>query len=209
MGIVMDDALVLTYAELEFLLRSQDPGPVDVRAQLELGPAEELDAAARAGVASLLARGLCTLGGESGTEVTPTPEVLAIVAGLTTATETTRALGWIDERLVLLHLLYGPMARLVLVPASYGQFTVMALDPELTVADQLSRFVDSCLTEAAESAVVIQSRTADATVGMAIARDGDGAWFVSDSENDPDSATPSSRDDVMARIGELLPAGAR
>jgi hypothetical protein len=205
----MDDALVLTYAEIEFLLRSQNSGQVDLRAQLELGPAGELDAAARAGVSSLLARGLCTLGGESGTDVTPTPEVLAIVAGLTTATEATRALGWVGEQLVLLHLLYGPLARLVLVPAPYGRFTVMALDPELTVADQLSRFVDSCLTDGAESAVVIQSRTAQATVGIAVARDATGAWFVSDSEGNPDSATPSTRGDVLARIGELLPAGAR
>lgn len=205
----MDDALVLTYAEIEFLLRSQDPGPVDVRGQLDLGPAEELDAAARAGVSSLLARGLCTLGGESGADVTPTPALLAIVAGLTTATETTRALGWIGDQPVLLHLLYGPLARLVLAPAPYGQFTVMALSPELTVADQLSRFVDSCLNEAMDSAVIIQSRTAHATVGIAVARDGEGGWFVSDSEGNSDSATPSTRDDVLARIGELLPAGPR
>ena len=205
----MDDALVLTYAELEFLLRSQEPGPVDVCGQLELGPAEELDAAARAGVSSLLARGLCTLGGEGGSDVTPTPEVSAVIAGLTTATEATRALGWVQGRPVLVHLLYGPVARLVLMPAQYGQYTVMALDPELTVAEQLSRFVDSCLGEAAESAVVIQSRTAEATVGIAVARDGAGAWFVSDSVGDPDSAMPVTRDGVLARIGELLPVGAR
>lgn len=57
--------------------------------------------------------------------------------------------------------------------------------------------------------MVIQSRTAATTVGIAVARDEAGGWFVSDSEGDPDSATPSSREDVLARIGELLPTGAR
>lgn len=201
----MTEPLFLTFAEIEFLLRARRPVLGELRETLGLEAFGTDDAVARAGSASLLVRGLCAYDGEN---VVPSVDVVGVIAGLSTAEVATRAVGWIDGAMALVHLLTGPDIAIALFAVPQGRFAVRVLDPELTVAEQLSRFVDSCLAEAAASAVVIQSRTAGATVGIAVARDGEGAWFVSDSEGDPDSSTPSSRDDVMARIGELV-AGAR
>jgi len=202
----MSESLVLTFAEIEFLLLARRPVLRKLRETLGLEAMGGGDAVARAGSASLLARGLCVYDGEN---VVPSPNIVGVIAGLATAEMATRVVGWVDGALALVHLLTGPEIAIVFFASSQGQFAVRVLDPELSVADQLSRFVDSCLTDGAESAVVIQSRTAQATVGIAVARDATGAWFVSDSEGNPDSARPSTRGDVMARIGELLPAGAR
>jgi hypothetical protein len=202
----MTESLFLTFAEIEFLLRAQRPVLGKLREALGLEAFGTDDAVARAGSASLLARGLCTY---DGVNVVPSADIVGVIAGLSTADAATRAVGWIDGAMALVHLLTGPGIAIALFKAPQGQFAIRVLDPDVSVADQLSRFVDSCLTGAAESAVIIQSRTADVTVGIAVARDGEGAWFVSDSENDPDSATRSTRDGVVARIGELLPAGAR
>jgi hypothetical protein len=72
--------MILTFAEIEFLLRSQPAAGVPVRELLELGPEQEADAAARAGVSSLLARELCSVSGE---QIEPTDELAAVTAGIT------------------------------------------------------------------------------------------------------------------------------
>lgn len=201
-----DSTLLLTFAEIEFLLRVREPALCDLRATLGIDQFGTGDDVARAGSASLVARGLCTF---DGADLIPSAEVVVVIAGLSDAANTTRAVGWIAGGMTLVHLLTGPDVCLALFAASQGQFVVHVLDPSVTVADQVTRFVDSCLATPTKSAVVIQSRTAEETVGLAVARDDAGAWFLSDSEGQPDAATPTTRDDVVARIGELLPAGAR
>jgi len=197
----MADPLILTFAEIEFLLRSQPDATGSAREQLDLGHGDGTDIAAKAGVSSLLARGLCTLNGD---DVEPSREIVAIVAGLSTPTIRTRALGWIDERMVVVHLFDGPSAKLALFPAAYGQFSVQPLDPEKTTADQLIRFIDSCLASDGESAVLVQFVRDGEKVSIAVATDEAGVWYVSDSEDSPDRGVPTTRDGAMARIVELL-----
>lgn len=200
-----ETTLLLTFAEIEFLLRVRPVTLDGLRDTLGIEQFGTGDDVARAGSASLGVRGLLTADGE---DLVPSPELVVVIAGLSEAVSAVRLVGSIDGRVTLVHLLAGPDVCLALF-ASQGQFAVRALDLEVTIADQVTRFVDSCLAEPAESAVVIESRTAGETVGIAIARDEDGAWFLSDSERDPDASAPATRDDVVARLGELLPVGAR
>ena len=199
----MPESLVLTSAEIEFLLRSRAP-EMPVRENLRLGLSDKADVSAKAGIASLLARGLCTLKGE---DVEPSETILAVIAGLSTARTFTRAAGWVQERLGLTYLFDGPAVKLLLIPAAYGQFTVQPLDSEMSTADQMARFLDSCLAGVGESAVLIQFSTSTEKVSIAVAVDEAGVWYLSDSEDSPDRGLPSTRDAVIARIGELLDSG--
>lgn len=200
----MADSLEMTVAEMEFLLRLAQPEHVLVRELLDISHDDPDDAAVR-GLASLLERGLCVRRGE---DVRPIRKLGKIVAALADARVGTRALGAEGDRSVLVHILNGPTANLVLFPSGIGRMTVELLDSDAGVVDQLARFVDACLTPDASSTVVIQSTAGHSRVGIAVhARAG--RWLVSDSEDSPERATPATRDEVVARIEELLPVGAR
>ncbi len=199
----MNDSLVLTFAELGFLLRSQSP-TLDLVRLLDLGQDVGAEAVLRSGSASLLARGLCTVDGD---EVVPTAELVAVTAGLSLAEQGVRALGEADGQTLLTYLFDGPGGRLAVVAGRYGQYGVRALDPDRTLAEQVARFVDSCLGGGAESAVVIQSVRGGDTVSIAVATDEAGVWHVSDSVGSPDRGVPSTRDAAVARIAELLGSG--
>ncbi|HEY0640862.1 MAG TPA: hypothetical protein VGD67_24795 [Pseudonocardiaceae bacterium] len=198
----MPDPLVLTFAEIEFLLRARPPVNVAVRELLDLGPEEDADVAAKAGLSSLLARGLCTPRTD---EVELATELRVLMAGLATATIGTRALGWHDGQKVLVHIFVGPTVNLALFASQHGRFTVRRLDSAVSMLDQLTRFVDTCLPHDSRNSVVIQSITKNVRVGIAVAADEHGKWFVSDSESVPHKARPSSRARALARLGELLP----
>ncbi|TWP54063.1 hypothetical protein FKR81_00380 [Lentzea tibetensis] len=202
----MTDSLVLTFAEVELLLRIRQPELTSLRDVL--GLPETNDVTAAAGLASLMARGLCT---HTAGKVVPSKEVVAIVAGLSTADRATRVLGWVGEQMIRATLLTGPEIHIGLFAAELGQFDVAPLDRTVPLADQIGRFLDSCLGSAAGTALV-QTVTAAGKVSIAVATDSSGTWFQSDSERDPDTASPSTRDDVVARVAELVAgeaAGAR
>src|SRR4051812_26999046 len=107
----MADTTLCTFAELEFLLRSA-AGPrgeradaMDaVRRRLALQPDAATDIVTAAGVASLLARGLCT---DEGGSVVPGPLVLGAVAALSTLHTTTEAAGSAGERALSMHVFSG------------------------------------------------------------------------------------------------------
>ena len=67
------------------------------------------------------------------------------------------------------------------------------------------------MTGLVESSVLVQSTTTDSKISIAVAVDGDGAWFLSDSDTLPDRSAPSTREAADARITELLagPGAAR
>jgi len=197
------DSLILTFAELDFLLRSRPEEQVgEVREQLHLmNQASDVGAS---GLASLLARGLCVVESE---RVVPSAELVAVVAGLTTVRIRLRMTGWVSGELAFLHLFFGDVAKLALFPAPFGQFVVEPLDPATSWIDQVTRFLDACISSDAESVVAIQSVRNGEKVSIAVATDEAGAWYLSDSEESPDRGLPSTRDAVIVRIGELLDSG--
>jgi len=197
------DSLVLSHAEIEFLLQWRPPEHIAIRELLDLGSDDRREYTVKVGLASLLARGLCVRVGDG--SVAPSPKLSQVVDGLSTARIGTRAFGRADQRNVLVHIVHGPDGSLALFPAGPDRFAVAALDQSVAFVEQLTRFVDSCQTSKERSTVVIQAITSADRVGIALVTDESGAWFVSDSEESPDRATPSTRRQAIRRIQELLP----
>ncbi|WP_327009265.1 hypothetical protein OHA72_19720 [Dactylosporangium sp. NBC_01737] len=212
----MADTTLCTFAELEFLLRSaagphgeRTAGMDAVRRRLGLQPETATDVVTAAGVASLLARGLCT---DEGGNVVPGTLVLGAVAALSTLHTTTEAAGSAGDRTLAMFLFSGTAGRLAAYPGPFGLYGVEALDAAEPLAAPLARFVDRCTAGDGEAAVVIRSGAGDGPeTGLAIARAADGTWLVSDGQ----SATPglpADRDDVVAalveRFGAPVAAGA-
>jgi hypothetical protein len=190
----MSDHLVLTYAEIEFLLRVREPEHVDVRAELGFAGDERN---ASAGLASLLARGLCSQDGE---RVVPSDDLVGVIGALSTTTSATRALGWRDGTPVLLSLFTGPVVGLALQPIGLGRYAIATLDPARGLGDQLAGFIDSCLGDGKESAVLVRS----GETRIAVVATAEGEWYISDSLADPGTSRKSSRDGAVARVRELM-----
>lgn len=200
----MNEIPMLTFAELEFMLRVAQPARAAViRQHLKLPSPESSEVVAAAGLASLLTRGLCML---EGTESVPTPAVVGVTAALSTSHTYTEGLGWIGDQMVLMHVFSGASVRLALFPAIYGQFSAEFLDPTEPLAGPLTRFLDRCLTGESASAVLIKSTTGEDEVTIAVATDDSGVWYVSDSASNPERGAPASRDVAAQRLVEILSA---
>lgn len=193
----MEQPLVLTFAEIEFLLRVRTPHMPTIREDLGLAPPDDTTAAA--GLASLLARGMCEPGGEG---VVPSKELVVIMQGLATADRVTRVLGVTAGSTQLGAVLTGPDVHIGLTAAGFGQHVVQPIDLAVTAADQVRHVLDGVLGD--ESAVLVQSRSARGQISIAVAVDEDGSWYLSDSEGDPGRSTPVSREEACERIAELL-----
>lgn len=196
--------LVLTFAEIEFLVRVRTPEIATIRDDLGLAP--EDDRTAAAGLASLLARGMCE---PNGAGVTPSRELAVVVAGLATADRVTRVAGLGEGSTRVGAVLTGPNVHIGLTAKGFGQYAVQPIDQAVSAADQAQHLLGCVLR--GESAVLVRSRTARGRVSIAVAVDGEGAWYLSDSEGDPDRGTPVGEDEARARVTELLsdPVGAR
>jgi hypothetical protein len=194
---VVEQALVLTFAELEFLLRVRTPEIATIREGLGLTASD--DTVAAAGLASLLARGLCEPGGD---RVTPGRELVAVVAGLASADRVTRVLCLGEGAAELGAVATGPNIHIGLTAAGFGQYVVQPIDSSVGAADQVKHVLEEAL--GSEGAVLVQSRTAGGQVSIAVAVDGEGAWYLSDSERDPNNSTPVGADEAFARVAELL-----
>jgi hypothetical protein len=192
------ETLVLTFAEIAFILRSKEPENIPVRERLRIE--EPTDAVVAAGLSSLLARRLCTRDGE---EVRPAPVIMAVAAGLSTTRVAIRAAGRAGDRTVLVHLFRGPITTVAISPAEFGQFAVELLDQNVELVDQLSRFLDASIADGTESVVLLEA-TGERDFSLAVARDVSGTWFLSDTLSSPDHGSVSSRDAALARIGELF-----
>jgi hypothetical protein len=202
------DPLILTFAEIEFLLASCPQGADTVRADLRTGMAERDPVVVRAGLASLLARGLCS---GSAQTVVPGPAVATVIAAVATSRTHTVAAGWRGARPDVMHLYSGPTARLALFPNTRGQYTVEILDPYEPLSLPLLRFLDAfCAyaTDGRESALVIKSRAVggggEPDVSIAVAIDAAGVWSCSDSRRSPDRGIPAPREQIALRIAELV-----
>ncbi|GAA0734568.1 hypothetical protein Drose_28855 [Dactylosporangium roseum] len=197
-----DHLTTLTFAELEFVLRTAAGGADrrapefdPVRRRLNFQPGVATDIVVAAGVAALLARGLCRLDGQ---RVVPGELVSAAADALATCHTTTEAAGWIGDRPVVVHLFSGADARLAVYPGSYGLFNVELIDAAEPVSAPVLRFLDLCT-----GTVLVRT----AAGGLAVARGRGGVWFVSDARDHldrPEATRRVTREALVARIVELL-----
>jgi hypothetical protein len=207
----------LTFAELEFVLRSAAERGADVdgvRRRLNFQPGVSTGIVVASGVASLLARGLCRLEGSrlegsrldgsrldgsrlDGSDVAPD--------ALATRHTSTEAAGWLAERPVVVHIFSGVHGRLAVYPGSYGLFTAELIDPAEPLSAPVLRFLELCTSGPGAATVLIRTRPGEGEeAGVAVARSATGAWFMSDSLERPDPGRPMARDAVVARLLRLL-----
>jgi hypothetical protein len=196
----MSDPVIFTFAEIEFTLSASPQQAVAVRAQMRFPNSDEGRDVLAAGVASLLARDLCTT---DGARVVPGPEVIAVAAALSTFTTRVEAIAWSGTTTTAWHVFCGPAASIALVPQGYGRFAVVPIDTSDSVAALAVRILET-LVGGAESGLIVRATTGDETTGVAIAVDATGAWYVSDSVEHPDRGVAASRDAVIERIAAVL-----
>jgi hypothetical protein len=199
--------LTLTFAEIEFVLAARPQQAAEVRRDLRIDQAQSDPALVRAGLASLLVRGLCEPAEtpvEGAPNVKPGPEITAVAAALSTSRRHTVAAGWCGPRAEVMHVYSGGDVRLALFPYQYGRFAVTALDPAEPMSGPLSRFLDAHLADDLESVLIVRSTAGEETVSMAVAVDAAGSWSASDSLQNPDHAEPTTREQVLPRMAELF-----
>jgi hypothetical protein len=197
--------VTLTFAELEFVLRSAAERGVDVddvRRRLNFQPGVSTGIVVAAGVASLVARDLCRL---EESRIVPGEFVQCAIAALATRHTSTEAAGWLDERPVVVHLFSGVTGRLAVYPGAYGLFSVELIDAAEPLSAPVIRFLDLCTTGDGAATVLIRTQAGGADEsGIAVARSAAGAWFMSDSLERPDPGRPLARAAVVARLLSLL-----
>ncbi|MER7008760.1 hypothetical protein ABT297_37755 [Dactylosporangium sp. NPDC000555] len=207
--------MTLTFAELEFVLRSAGEREVDVdgvRRRLNFQPGVSTGIVVASGVASLVARDLCRL---EGSRVVPGEFVQCAIAALATRHTSTEVAGWMGGRPVVVHLFSGVTGRLAVYPGSYGLFAVELIDAAEPLAAPVLRFLDLCTSDPGSpgsgapgggaTTVLVRTQAGDAEeTGVAVARSAAGAWFMSDSLERPDPGRPIGREAVVARLLDLL-----
>lgn len=198
----MSDSVVITFAELGFLLQACPTEADLVRATLRLDAATATDVVVAAGLASLLARGLAVRT-DSG-EVEPTPALSGITAGVSRPEVSVSALGWLDDRLAVAHVFSGPHARLALYPRGFGQYGTELLDPAEPLSVVLGRFLDTCLTDHTTPSVLFRGRGGLAESALVIHVDDVAMWHLSDSVGEPDRAMPVEQAEGRRRLAELF-----
>jgi len=212
-----DHLTTLTFAELEYILRSAavstavSAADLDaVRRRLNFQPGVSTDMVVAAGIASLVARGLCGLDGQ---RVVPGALVRSVIGALSAAHSGTEAAGWMADRPVVVHLFSSPAARLAVCPGAYGLFEVELIDPREPLSAPVIRFVDLCTADPGAATVLVRSQAAGgaAEVGVVVARSSAGAWFVSDVADsahdagaDTEAAMPVGRAAVVSRLLDLF-----
>lgn len=208
----MPESLTLTFAEIEFVLAARPQQAEQVRRDLRLEPEQDTATVVRAGLASLMARGLCE-SADTSTDGIPDLRLgahLATVATVLSAADThVTAAAWCGDRSDLMHVYGGGGFRLALFPFRYGRFSVEILDPAEPLSAPLTRFLDVHLAEAAPSVFIAKSgsdQDPNDLAAFAVAIDAAGAWSLSDTRHNPDRALPSTRDEALPRLAELFDA---
>jgi hypothetical protein len=197
----MSELIVLTFAEIEFLLRSRTPAIESTRELLKLPAGSDTDVVAAAGLAGLLATGRCRL--QDG-EIVPTGETVAVVAGLTTANCLVRAVGWVGDQTLVAYFFSGVENRIVLRQVQFGQYTVQAIGMAKPLSATLTEFVMSCLESDGPRAVLVQATTATESAGIAVAVDESGSLVMSDTLKSADRGVPTDEERIVARLVALL-----
>lgn len=215
----MTDSLILTFAELEFMLALRPRHGTALRGNLRLESDDDLGAPslARAGLASLLARGLCeTVRTVDGPARPALPDLrfdaaVSVLLNVLAADDcaTTMAAAWGAERGSVMHVVDGGGARMALFPERLGRYSAEVLDPAEPLPALLRRFLDLHLADGTPSALVATSVRAGTSRSVALAVDPSGQWSASDSVESPDHAVPVARERALERIDVLFDDGSR
>jgi hypothetical protein len=196
----MADPLVLTFAEIAFLLQPYPEHATTFWRRVGFKPEIHSEVTAAAGAASLLARGLCRL---VDGKLVPGEEIVAVSACLAHVERHAEAVSWTADRPIVMHVMSAPAVCLAIFPGAFGLMTVEQLEPTDRLIDPVVRLLDQCATEES-AAVAVRAAIEDREVRVAVARTADGRWVISDSEVDTSTSTPTSRSAALTRLGELL-----
>ncbi|WP_194911117.1 hypothetical protein [Catenulispora rubra] len=203
----MPAPLLLTFAELEFLLASCPRPTEPIRERLRLTPNGPGKGVMAAGLASLVIRGLCVADPadpENPDGVTLQPELLAVTATLASSHTQTSAGGWYGEQAATTHFFDTPRLRIAFRPGTFGHFAVDLGDGAEPLSKAVNAFVDWCARDGGPAATVVQSTAGGDVVSLAVALKPDGTWYLSDDADSPDHGTPTSRAVIRRQLADLL-----
>ncbi len=191
------DRLALAGAEIAFLLASVDE---DRRrrawTRLQLPEEARTDAAIRAGLSSLVARGLVT---GSGTEITLSPPVAAVLNGLTEATVWRELAVFTSAAVDLAQLYVHDRGAFLLSPRAYTTFDVRGLRAGVDPAELLVSLARGFLTGDAPALVACRD---GAGTELAVAASGDGTYSFSGGSGAPLPA--ATLDDALRLFGSAI-----
>lgn len=199
-GAAMADPVVLTFAEIEFLLYAQPVQAAAVRAALRLvEPADEQ--VVSAGLASLIARGLCDVTDD---DVHAGDRIQAITAALTRASARADIAVFSHGAPLSVHIAGGSGFRVSITPGPYGQFTFAPMDLSESLDMPLRRLLGRYAAGGGRIDVAIHVAIAGATTDVVLSRDDARQWLMSDSLHNPDRGVVATREDIDARLIELF-----
>jgi hypothetical protein len=206
------ESLTLTFAELEFLLALRPTRRAKLRGNLRFdGGDASAPSTARAGLASLLVRGLCETVYAGGGERASLPDLrfggelsVLLMALSDDDGATTMAAAWCGERGSVVHLVDGGGARMALFPERFGRFRAEVLDAAEPVSALLRRFLSLHLADGIPSALVAVSTRGQRSAAVALAVDPAGQWSASDSVENPTQAVPVTRERALERIAVVF-----
>jgi hypothetical protein len=205
----VSESLTLTFAELEFVLALRPRRGAALRGSLGFEADEGAPSLTRAGLASLLARGLCETADTAERATLPDLRFNGELSVLLTALSddggsTTTAAAWCAERGGVVHVVDGRGVRIALFPQRLGRFRTEVLDAAESVSALLQRFLSRYLAEGTTSALVATSARGGESAAVALAVDAAGQWSASDSLQNPDHAVPMSRARALERIAAVF-----
>lgn len=210
----MTASLTLAFAELEFVLALRPRRGTALRGNLRLENVDDETAPvlARAGMASLLARGLCeAVAADDGADQATLPDFrfggeLSLLLNALSDDDgtTTMAAAWRGDVGSVVHVVDGRAVRVALFPERFGQYKVEVLDVAEPVSALLERFLARHLAGGIPSALVAASAHGDRSAVIALSVDAAGQWSASDSVESPDHAVPVSRERALERLAVLF-----
>lgn len=210
----MTEPLTLTFAELELVLALRPERSAVLRGTLEESTLDPDTTAwlIRAGLASLLARGLCeTVDADASSASATLPdlrfggEVGALLTALSQEYATTTAAAWGGTLGSVVHIVDSADVRVGLFPRRFGRYALELLDAQEPLSALLYRFLSRHIAEGSRS-MLIATAAGDGggLVSAVISVDESGHWFASDTFESPDHAVPVGRERALERIAELF-----
>jgi hypothetical protein len=195
------EELLLTRAEIDFLLRAHPCDGVQVRTELALGSEDDTQEQARAGLSSLIVRGLCV---HDGKNVVPTEQLVGVVACLTTAQSASSVLVQDREHVILVHAFAGPISGVLLVAREFGVYVVRMFESGTSIVDQVVSVLDQHLTDSPGMSALVRGTSRRGLVSASINVDSARNWYLADSCDAPDRSARTTRAEATLRVRELV-----
>jgi hypothetical protein len=197
----MTEPLVLSFAEIAFLLRPYADQAERVRRQLSIKDEAASPMVLNSGAASLVARDLCTLS-PSG-DIVPSAPVIVIAGALATADTFAEAVIFTGGVPAPVHFFGSRGVRVALVPRPFGLFAASQVDAGRPLAEPVLAGFEQHQT-GQKVALAVKAESPAGVVTAALVREADGSWFMSDSRRSPDQSLPATRAEAVTRLTDLL-----